>query len=307
MTRTHGHAMTDLPALNQQFSIPNAIVIEAGINGLPRVAVANKLGAAHVYLHGAHVTHFQPAGEQPVLWVSKDSNFTEGKPIRGGIPLCWPWFGPHRTDTTRPLHGFARIRSWTIISTAQLSDGRSRVELGLEHDAATLALWPYEFSLRLTVTVGRDLEVALTTTNTGRNPFTYDDALHTYFAVADVRQAVVEGLDGVAYFDKVAPGGNKVQAGAVTISGETDRVYAATGARTIVDAAGRRSIAITASGARATVVWNPWIAKAKAMADFGDEEWPGMLCVESANCLDVPVTLLPGTAHTTAASYRVVR
>ncbi len=299
--------MTDLPALNQQFAVPNAIVIESGINGLPRITIANTLGAAHVYLHGAHVTHFQPAGEQPVLWVSKESNFAEGKPIRGGIPLCWPWFGPHRTDTAKPLHGFARIRSWTIISTAQLSDGRSRVELGLDHDAATLALWPYEFSLRLTVTVGRELEVALTTTNTGRNPFTYDDALHTYFAVADVRQATVEGLDGVAYFDKVAPGGNKVQAGPVTISAETDRVYFAGGPHALVDAVGKRRIAIATSGARASVVWNPWIAKAKAMADFGDEEWPGMLCVETANCLDVATTLLPGTSHTTAASYRVVR
>lgn len=294
-----------MPAdLNALVTIPSLVAVEPGGGGLPRIVVTNQYAEAHIYLHGAHITHFQPRGEKPVLWVSAKSHFAEGKAIRGGIPICWPWFGANRTNKDLPMHGLARSRSWTPVSASQLADGRTRVELSLTHDATTLALWPYEFVARLTMTVGKELDISLTTSNTGFQPFVFDDALHTYFSVGDVRQASVEGLEGSTFYDKVSAS-NQVQNGAVTISGETDRVYTSTGKRVIHDPVLKRSIHIAGSGSNSTIVWNPWIAKAQAMADFGDNEWPSMLCVETANCLTTPVMLVPGTEHTTTVRIGV--
>jgi glucose-6-phosphate 1-epimerase len=278
------------------FAIPDHLRIVPGGGGLPRVEIANRLAAAHIYLHGAHVTHFQPAGAQPVLWLSASSWFADGKPIRGGVPLCWPWFGPHSARKDAPGHGFARLRSWTLSETAQLSDGRTRAVFTLADDAATRALWPHAFRLRYAVTVGRDLELDLRVDNAGDTAFRYEEALHTYLAVDDIRRTTVDGLAGTPYLDKVRDFARVVQDGAVSFSGETDRVYLdTTAACTLAD--GRRRLVVGKEGSADTVVWNPWIAKAKAMADFGDDEWAGMACVETVNALDHAVVLAPGASH----------
>jgi D-hexose-6-phosphate mutarotase len=289
--------------------IPDIARLEPGEGGLPRITVSNRFANAEIYLLGAHVTRFLPVGEaQPVLWMSAKSPFIEGKGIRGGVPICWPWFGPRKDMLS---HGCVRNRSWHLVSAAQLSDGRTRLELGIEHSAETLAQWPHEFSLRMAVTVGATLDVALTTTNTSAIPFNYDDALHTYFSVSDVHQVTVSGFDGLPFIDRIPSVARKVQDGAIAFTGETDRVYLTgpvTGTTTSVinDPAWKRRIVITATGSRATVVWNPWTGKGMEMPEV-QEQWPGFVCVEHANCLDVPITLLPGTAHTTAVSYGVER
>ena len=281
-----------------RFAIPDHLRIVPGGGGLPRIEMANRLGAAHVYLHGAHVSHFQPAGQAPVLWMSGKSLFAADKPIRGGVPLCWPWFGPHGTRKDVPGHGFARLRDWSLGETSQLSDGRTRVVLTLGDDAASRAMWPHAFRLRYSVTVGRELELDLRVDNPGAAAFRYEEALHTYLAIGDIQRTSVAGLAGTAYLDKVRDFTRVVQDGDVTFSGETDRVYLDTAATcTVNDAAGKRRLAIAKDGSADTVVWNPWIAKAKAMPDFGDDEWTGMVCVETANAGNHAVELAPGTSH----------
>ena len=290
--------------LNTQFAYGDEIRVAAGPGGMAMVMVNNRHAQAHIHLDGAHLTHFQPKGQKPVLWVSPTSFFQPGKPIRGGIPICWPWFGPHPTGKGQMAHGFARVRAWRLVSTARHSDGQSRIELALDSDAASLALWPFSFALRLVVTVGATLEVALTTTNPGPEPMLYDDALHTYLAVGDVRRAAISGLEGAVYLDKIA-GARAVQLGPITCTGLTDRVYGSTATCTIRDPEWDRSLVIEKSGSTETVVWNPWSDKAGTFADFPADGWPGMVCVEAANCLEHRLMLPAGTAHTTVTRIRV--
>lgn len=266
--------------------------------GLFRVDVSNRHAQAQIYLHGAHVTRFQPHDQQPVLWMSGKSLFASGKPIRGGVPICWPWFGPHGTDSSMPAHGFARTRLWTLEETAALNDGRTRVVLSLRSDTETVRLWPHDFVLRYTVTVGTALDLDLRIDNPGSVPFTCAEALHTYLTVGDVRQVRIGGLSGSTFVDKLRNGERFVETGDIAITAETDRVYLGTTATcTVEDPLLSRRLVIAKSGSQATVVWNPWSAKAKAMPDFGDEEWPGMVCVETVNALDHALAIPAGGSH----------
>ncbi len=283
--------------LNARFAIDGHVAVEAGPGGFPVVAVRNAHAGATIALQGANVVAFQPRGQEPVLWVSQHAVYAEGKAIRGGIPLCWPWFGPHPTDPTKPDHGFVRARPWDLIGTAAADDGATNIRLGLADSAETRALWPHPFALELVVTVGATLRVALAARDTGSAPFVCGGALHSYFDVGDVTTVAIHGLEGCAYVDKVG-GGVKTQQGPVTIAGETDRVYQQTTATCTIDdpALGRR-ISVAKEGSRSTVVWNPWRDKARRLADFGDDEYPRMLCVEVANAPGDTVTVPPGGAH----------
>lgn len=274
----------------------SSVRIDTGPGDLPRVVVSNALGSAEIFLDGGHIARFQPAGERPVLWMSEASNYVQGKAIRGGVPVCFPWFGPHPTDATLGAHGFARFRRWNLERTTELTDGRSRVKLSFSTDAATRKVWPHDARISLAITVGRTLEVEMTVTNTGTAPFICAEALHTYFAVADIRQTEVHGLSGLRYLDRVDPG-QRLQQGPVTFAGECDRVYDHTGEAVIVDRLWNRQISIAKSGSASTVVWNPWIAKAAKMVDYGNDEWPGMVCVETANALDTVVVIPPAFSH----------
>ncbi len=299
--------------IDQRFAYGDEIRVVAGAGGLPMVAIKNRLGEAHLYLNGGHLTHFQPAGAQPLLWVSPTSLYQPGKSIRGGIPVCWPWFGPHPSVDKSPAkakefpaHGFARTQLWTLTETARLSDGRARVVIELRENETTLAWFPYAFVAHLTAVIGATLELSLMITNTGSEPFSYTDALHTYFSVGDVNRVLIDGLDGTVYVDKTAAGSPRiVQGGSTTVTRWTDRVYVGTRtATTIVDPVMNRRVTIGKSGSTETVVWNPF-EKAKSMNDFAMDEQPRMVCVETATCYDHCVTLLPGTAHTTALSLAV--
>jgi glucose-6-phosphate 1-epimerase len=274
--------------------IPDRVRQIPGPNGLPLLRIANPLGEAEVLLHGGHVMSFRPAGAEPVLWMSERSPFADGKAVRGGVPVCWPWFGPD----PRGAHGLARFRAWKLAEAAQLADGRTRVVLVLVDDEATRALWPHPFRLELAVTVGRELDLALTATNTGDQPWAWRGALHTYFAVADVRRTQVHGLEGAVFRDAPSSGlvRHLIQDGALGFTGEVDRRYANDGRAVVIDD-GQRRLRVTQAGAGTTVVWNPGAARAAAMPEIGDL-WPGMVCVEAAVCGDGRVDLLPGCAWT---------
>jgi len=283
---------------NARFAIADHVSFAAGPGALPIVTVRNAHAVATISLQGAHVTAFQPRGQDPVLWVSSQAVYAPGKAIRGGIPVCWPWFGPHPTDPTKPDHGFVRVRPWTVRETAALEDGATEVQLGLADDEDTRAIWPHAFDLQLTVTVGPTLRVALLARNTGSETFVCGGALHSYFGVGDVTSITIDGLDGCEYIDKTDGGLAKVQEGAVTISAETDRVYEETTTScTIGDPVMGRRIVVAKEGSRSTVVWNPWRDKARRLADFGDDEYTAMVCVEVANARDDTVAVAPGDEH----------
>jgi D-hexose-6-phosphate mutarotase len=253
---------------------------------------------ALVAVQGAHIARFQPRGAEPVLWVSRLSSYAAGKAIRGGIPVCWPWFAQHPTDPTKPFHGFARTAMWQVRGASVLADDVVQLRLGLTESETTLDLWPHAFELEMVVTLGADLRAELISRNPGDAPFTVGGALHTYFQVGDVARTAIHGLEDCSYIDKVDGGQTKTQAGPITISAETDRIYLDTTAECVIDdAVLGRQIRVGKSGSRTTVVWNPWIEKARLIADCGDEEYLNFVCVETANALEDVFEVAPGGAH----------
>lgn len=289
-------------------TLPPGVTLTDGHGGLPYLHVATASCTAGLYLHGAHLCHWQPAGHpHPVLWMSDKSRFEPGQPIRGGVPICFPWFGPKAGDPAAPAHGVARIRPWTLEGVEAHGDGSIGVRLTLAADEDARRLVPHDLALAYELRLGGTLSMTLTVANPGAAPLTFEEALHTYLAVSDVRQVAVTGLAGAAYIDKTDGARRKAQAEeAVTIAAETDRLYLDTQAEILVaDPGMRRQITIGKTGSRSSVVWNPWVAKSRKMPDFGDEEWPGMLCVETANAADNAVTLAPGRSHAMTATIGV--
>jgi len=293
---------TDPDVLNEQFAITQHITFTASAGGLPIAEIRNSYAAASVAVQGGHVIAFQPHGQQPVLWVSSLSAFVPGKTIRGGIPVCWPWFGSHPTDPSKPFHGFVRAAMWQVRGTSVGPADATEIRLGLTESEASLALWPYAFDLEIVVTVGAQLRVELITRNPGDQPLICGGALHTYYTVGDVRRIAIQGLDGCDYLDKAEGFKRKSQRGPVTIEAETDRVYLDTDAACVIDdPALDRRIGIAKAGSHTTVVWNPWAEKAQQIADFGDEEYLSMVCVETANADADVATVAPGGEHRLSA------
>lgn len=287
----------DGQSLNQRFGIDGHIAF-AQRGGLLVAEMRGAGAVATVALQGGQVLEFQPSGEEPVLFLSSRSHFEIGKAPRGGIPICWPWFGPHPSDPSLPQHGFARIMPWSVVETRVLEGGRAMLRLALHDDETTRQAWPYAFSLEYTVTVGPELEVELLHRNTDQATVTITNTLHTYLSVGAVERCVIHGLDGCDYLDKVDAFARKTQHGPVTISGETDRIYLGTTTPCVVeDPVIGRSISVWKEGSRSTVVWNPWIEKAQAMEDFDPLGYLRMVCVESANAADDAMTVAPGAEH----------
>jgi glucose-6-phosphate 1-epimerase len=236
--------------------------------------------------------------------MSQSSRFEAGAPIRGGVPICFPWFGPKAGDQAAPGHGVARIVPWTLDRVEAEPDGTMVVQLTLASDASSRTFVPQDFTLVYTLRLGRTLSMALAVTNASGAPLVFEEALHTYFAVSDVRQVRVEGLAGATFVDKTDGATRKTQDDPViTIGAETDRLYlSTTEAVTLADPGFNRRITVSKTGSDASVVWNPWVAKSRAMPDFGDDEWPGMICIETVNAADHAVRLAPGGRHTMTAT-----
>lgn len=294
-----------MTSLNEQFGIDGVVEIVEGKGGFPVIEISNSSASATINTHGGHIMAFQPVGEDPVLWMSEKSLFEAEKPIRGGVPVCWPWFGSHPTDEDKPAHGFVRRKDWEIREIRELDKSATYVVLGLCDDEETRGLWPYSFDLAMEITVGRNLDMRLVAKNTGEADFTVTAALHTYFTVADVQKIAISGLDGVDYFDSLTDT-NHTQQGPITFDREVDRVYLDTPNECVIEDSGlNRKIKIAKTGSKSCVVWNPWIDKSKRMPDFGDEEYPRMVCVETTNALNDNVTIPAGGSHTLQAVISV--
>jgi D-hexose-6-phosphate mutarotase len=291
--------MTDLQALNDQYAIHGYLNFVAGPAGLPMAEIHTRHADALVAVQGGHIARFQPQGAAPLLWVSRISSYAAGKAIRGGIPVCWPWFAQHPSDPTLPFHGFVRARMWHVRGAAVLPDELVQLRLGLNDNEDTRAIWPHAFDLELVATVGPTLQVELISRNTDNTPYSVGGALHTYFQVGDSSRVAIRGLEGTEYIDKVDGGARKRQDGPVTFAGEVDRIYLDTAADCLIDdPALGRTVRVGKANSRTTVVWNPWIEKARAMPDAEDDDYRDFVCVETVNAQDDVFDLQPGDTHT---------
>ena len=298
--------MSVLNLLNQKHAIENHVQLREIADGMIIAEVANQYALANIALQGAHVATFQPRGEEPVIWLSPLAKFAPGKSIRGGVPICWPWFGPHQTDSKLPGHGFARTVPWELLDTKALEDGSTFLRFGLIENDTTRAQWPHPSTAQLEVTVGKALRVELVTANTGSAPFELGEALHTYLQISDVGNMTIRGLEGCEYIDKVGATTRRTQQDGIVIESEVDRVYVNTAADCVIEDKGlKRAIRIHKEGSRSTVVWNPWTEKAEKMGDFGPKLHRDMVCVESGNAMENAVTVAPGETHRLVAMYSV--
>jgi glucose-6-phosphate 1-epimerase len=297
----HEYSLDDL---NDRFGIAGRLRFTRADSGPTLAEIDSPDGSARIALEGGQLLSWTPAGQAPVVWLSPQAVYKPGKSLRGGAPICWPWFGAHPDDAALPGHGFARNKPWQVLGSMLEDDGAIRLDLALIQDDGTRALWPHSAELSLSVTVGARLRMALTTRNTGDRPIAISEAIHTYFNVSDVANVLIGGLEGCSYIDKVDDSRRKIQQGPVTIAAEVDRVYLNTTAECIIgDPGPRRRIHIAKSGSRSTVVWNPWSEKGAAFGDMGNDGYRHMLCVETANALDDSVTIAAGASHTLVAEY----
>lgn len=283
--------------LDRRFGIPNTASVVVGNGGLPKVQLTSPLASGEIYLHGAQATSWHPTGATEALFVSCESAWQQDKAIRGGVPICFPWFGDKTGDPNAPVHGFARTKPWRL-DAIQRSGDDVTVMMSTASDQSTNLWWPADFHLSYRATFGAALVLELELRNTGHATLQFEEALHCYFRVGDVRHVRVIGLDSVDYLDKTDGYRKKTQRGNVTVTSETDCVYLDTQSSVeLVDPNLRRSVHITKDNSYTTVIWNPWAAKAAAMSDLGDNEWMQMICVETSNVLASAVKLAPGQSH----------
>lgn len=295
-----------LAELNQRFGISNHLKFSEIAGGLIVAEVNNGHAIASIALQGAHLMTFQPRGQEPVIWLSKFAKFAAGKSIRGGVPICWPWFGPHETDATLPGHGYARTVMWEVLKTEALPSGDTFISFGLLDSDATRSQWSTPSSVTIAMTIGKSLHIELATHNSGKQAFVLGEALHTYFNISDVAKMTLRGLEGCDYLDKVGDPARRTQKEGIVIESEVDRVYLDSSADCLIEDRGlKRIIRIAKQGSLSTVVWNPWTEKADKMGDFGQEGHRGMVCVESANAFGNTVSVAPGETHRLVVTYSV--
>ncbi len=297
--------MTDIASLQRQFAKADFLRFDEQ-NGLVRALVTTPQATAMIYLQGSHLTAWQPVGQQPVIFVSRKSEYAPGKPIRGGIPIAFPWFA---NDSKRdridghpgPSHGFARLQDWTLSSATRSGEGVVLAfELGSTGMSRSMGF--DLFRLRLTFTIGRTLTLAMTVTNQDSKPLVFEEAFHSYYYVTDIHEVSVDGLEDRSYIDKTDDFKVKPAAGApIRFSGMVDRVYEnSTGRCVIHDGTVGRRIVVEKAGSNTTVVWNPW----KELPDLGPWEWHEMVAVETVNAASNAVTLAPSASQTMTVTIR---
>jgi len=294
--------------LNADYSLDKQLSFDTGKGGFSFATIANNNARAVISLYGGQVLSYLPqAKARDLFFVSDKAYYQVGKAIKGGIPVCWPWFGPDPQSLGRSAHGFVRNRTWSVIGSATTISGEPQLSLGLTDTPETQAIWPYAFNLTLTITLGESLRLALTTRNTGEEKFSITQALHTYFAIGDIAKARVTGLKGTQYIDKTAKAKNSLcsQKGEVEIEEEVDRIYTGVSSDVnVIDEELGRLIHIKSAGSNSTVVWNPWADIAATMADLKNDDYLNFLCVETTNAAPDVVDVLPGEEYCLAAEFR---
>lgn len=297
----------NIEQLNNDYGITDQVKFIEGAGGFPFIKIDNAKASAVISVYGGQVLAFQPANESHnLMFLSESAYYQLGKSIKGGTPICWPWFGPDPEQLGRPSHGFVRTLLWNVVRTGTTADGDSKVTLGLTDTDETRAIWPHGFSLSLEITVGESLNLELITRNTTAQTFHITQALHTYFRVGHIDQVAISGLDGTEYIDKADNGLLKLQTGTVTIGKEVDRIYRDVERELVIDDVmlGRR-IRIKSTGSKTAVVWNPWAKISAEMGDLKDDDYERFVCVETANAGSDIVKVGPNNECRLGANYRI--
>ena len=306
----------ELAELQEKFGMPGVLGFEKTASGLVVAQVTAPTAEATIYTMGAHLTHWKPKGQAPAIFLSQHTEFEPGKPIRGGVPVVFPWFSERHDGKTGPQHGFARTTVWELASAMMAGDDLHLLWT-LEPDEVSRGLGFDHFKVAYRMVIGRTLTLELTVANDSGNggattkdemakigaPLVFEEALHTYYAVADARKVSISGLGGVTYIDKVDGFKHKEQPeGELRLEGRTDRPYLNTEATCVLhDPVGGRQIRVAKEGSRTTVVWNPWEEFTAKMADMQPDAWLHFTAVETANVDVDTITLAPGKTHTMKA------
>ena len=297
----------DIAQLNNSLSSKAALLFKQLPSGMTVIEIDTPKATASISLEGGQVLTWHPKSQsEPVLWVSGRAQFIPGRAIRGGVPICWPWFGAHPTNSRLPGHGYARITLWRVTVAEILGDGRVRICLRMDENELSKAHWSHQVDLRVEILVGSDLLVQLSTINESTQDIRLTEGLHTYFHVGDVTTVRVQGLDGVEYVDLTRNNERFFQRGPITFNGEIGRIFLMTRANCIIeDPVLKRSITLEKQGSLNTAVWNPWASLAASMEDLGEDGWRNMLCVEGANTFESEVKVKSGQTHVHSARYSV--
>ena len=298
----------NIEQLNDNYGITGQLRIISGRGRLPMIQVKSSKSTALISLHAGQVLSFKPNYDSvDIMFLSEKAYYQKEKAIKGGIPICWPWFGPDPGCQGRPGHGFARNRLWNLATTEVTKNGDIKVILGLVDTHETQAIWPYSFSLMQEILIGESLNLSLITRNTGNKNFSITQGFHTYFKIGNIAQLKVMGLEGCNYIDKVDSSMQKQQVGPVTIDSQVDRIYLDVSKRLIIDdGALNRQIQITSQGCRTAVVWNPWEKISKKMPDLEDEDYQRFICVETTNAANDIVEVAPGSEYRLIANFHAI-
>ncbi len=302
-----------IESLYQQYGQLAGITIECQ-NELVAIGIKNKAAHAEVFLQGAQLTHYQRVNEEPLLFLSDACEYKAGSPLRGGIPICWPWFGDldknsaplteqyASTDIQQaPAHGFVRNRYWDVDSITQPHDELTIIELSYTTQGE--ALWPFTTALLYRIEIGQTLSVSLTVKNMDDRPCIFTTALHTYFSVNDIADATIQGFDQAHYWDALDSDEQgrwqeKQQQQDITFAQEVDRIYQGLCSALLKDK--HRNTSVKATGSESTVVWNPWVDKSIRLSQFNDNDYQRMVCIETANAANDHIVLAPKAVHTLA-------
>ncbi|QPK62322.1 D-hexose-6-phosphate mutarotase [Methylomonas sp. LL1] len=298
----------DIQQLNRDFSIANQLEIISGQGGLPMIKIDNGSARALISVYGAQVLSYQRLDQnEDMLFLSQQSEYAEGKAIRGGIPVCWPWFGPDPKGLQRPNHGFVRNHFWQLAKTEAISEAETKVSLLFNESFKKENTWRQAFMLMLEISVGPSLQLKLTTYNTGDKPFSITQAFHSYFRIGHIKRVKVLGLEDCEYFDKLDHGTQKSQNGAITVTREVDRVYTnALKDLIIVDSVFKRRIRVSSPDTSTAVVWNPWAKTIKKMPDLAPIAYQQFICVEVGNIAFDLIQIQPGSQYSLQADYSLL-
>jgi D-hexose-6-phosphate mutarotase len=280
----------------QHFTISDIINFQTNSHGLTKMVITNDLAEAVIYLQGGNLTHFQPKGESEVIFGGKTCEMHPEKTLHAGIPICWPWFGPHPTDSDKPQHGFARNKEWEVRETGQLASGETRIVLGLHEDEETLELFDHMFDLTLTFTIGRQLRIDLRTYNSNAEPFHFTQALHSYFAASDIDNLIIYGVEKTPFIDLADDHKEKQEDDLLMVDRILNRVYGPSNQTcAILDKGSNRRIEIEKEGSQATTIWNP--GKESGLHDLPGDTYRKFVCIETCNAGQDIITLESGASH----------
>lgn len=264
-------------------------------NGFKYIEIQNIHAEAKIALQGAHLFHYKGKNKPALLWLSKMAHFEEGKAIRGGIPICFPWFGKNKDNLNLPQHGFGRTQMWRVVLEEEQDDGSTHIRLQLKPNIHTLTQWDYAFDTHVDIIAGKELTIALEVRNTDSKPFEISMALHTYFSVLDIDTVCVKGLKNRVYYNNLDEK-NYTQGDDIFIKEEVDRIYLSPSKMiTLLDR--NTKVRIKHEGSNSVVVWNPWIEKSKQMADMTDNGYKTMVCIETCNAMNDSRVVQPNATH----------